>query len=220
MTKTAEEYGRRPIPADKWVRSTLENALFDARESLVAAEFEKARARVAAAKADEMHLLWQSRISHLEAAMAALDAIPESAPAVRPWAFPAFLGDGLVSKGRGDGGTDGMPQSFSMSMTGVTVEVADRPAEPLPGVAGALADRPELATPLNTQPLRDPPYCDACNRPRGPGHKCVAMVIDEIIETDRKRDAADKAIDAALDRSSALPRPRPDRTTGEDSQEL
>jgi hypothetical protein len=112
MTKTAEEYGRRPIPADKWVRSTLENALFDARESLATVEIEKIRARGAAAKADEMHLLWLSRISHLEAAMAALDAIPESAPAVRPWAFPAFLGDGLVSKGRGDGLTDGMPQSW------------------------------------------------------------------------------------------------------------
>lgn len=205
MTKTTEEYGRRPIPADKWVRSTLENALFDAREALVAAEFEKIRARGAAAKADEMHLLWQSRISHLEAAMAALDAIPESAPVGRPWAFPAFLGDGLVSEGRGDGGTDGMPQSFSMigvarqsragNLSGLPDGMAgyEPLSNPLPGAAGALADRPELATPLNTQPLSPPPFCDECERPWAPGHVCRGRRPKKLLR---------------------------DRTTGEDSQEL
>lgn len=118
---------------------------------------------------------WEASLALARRQLSALDAAAEALRHLKrpmtPWA--PNLGDGLVSKGNGNGGTAGMPQSFSMSMSGVAAE----------GSAGLPAGR-------QSQPLRDPPFCDICNRPRGPGHSC------------------NPALDAAIDRNSALPKDR------------
>jgi hypothetical protein len=70
------DYGRKPVPADEFVRWTLERSLEIEREARIRWATEMSEAKLAAERAIEGHLRCLGRISHLEAAIAALD-IPE-----------------------------------------------------------------------------------------------------------------------------------------------
>lgn len=85
-------YGRKPVPPERFVAWTLETALNNARDAVRNAEIEVIKTKADHRRACDEHLNWLGRISHLEAAIAALEAVPAAAPpSPQRGKYPALL---------------------------------------------------------------------------------------------------------------------------------